>query len=215
MKRKRIKRGESPVFRDSEVNIEYHPIGRNGKVKVIARLAGEPIVVDAIEITKAKARREFVVQLYEAHPTIDGDAIDRELLKIAADLPGTTEEATTDLRSLSDAALAGMPGTVVKAAEAMLRAPDLMERVAADIGLLGVAGEEKLGKILYLVAVSRLLEKPLAARVHGPTASGKSHIANQAAPHPSGSRSACEPNVAQVAFLYEAGCVGPPFRCHR
>jgi hypothetical protein len=58
----------------------------------------------------------------------------------------------------------------------MLKDPDLVKRVRADVEGLGVAGEGDLSLTIYLVGVSRLLRRPAAAIVQGPTASGKSYL---------------------------------------
>lgn len=70
--------------------------------------------------------------------------------------------------------LAAMPEWAVTEAEAALADPELVRRVCDDVGRLGVAGERELAATLYLVGVSRLLPKPLAAIVQGPSSSGKS-----------------------------------------
>jgi len=62
------------------------------------------------------------------------------------------------------------------AAERLLAAPDLLDRVAAAIEALGFVGEERAKKLAYLVAVSRLLERPLSAILVAPLSSGKSEL---------------------------------------
>jgi hypothetical protein len=72
--------------------------------------------------------------------------------------------------------LAQTPADVRADAEALLRDPDLIGRITADIELQGVAGEKELTATLYLAFTSRKLRRPLAARVRGPSTSGKSHV---------------------------------------
>jgi hypothetical protein len=76
--------------------------------------------------------------------------------------------------------LAEMPADVKEEAGSFLRAPDLVDRIVADIAALGVAGEDRLTSTLYLIGTSRLLPEPLAGLVKGPTASGKSYIIEKA-----------------------------------
>src|SRR5262249_46475321 len=73
--------------------------------------------------------------------------------------------------------LAEMPTETREAAEDLLQAPNLTERICVYLEALGVAGENQLGLTLHLVGVSRLLDDPLSARIHGHTASGKSFVA--------------------------------------
>jgi hypothetical protein len=95
----------------------------------------------------------------------------------AAEAGGREEDVDQQAERL----LAEMPADVRAEAEAYLRDPDLIERVADDIAALGVAGEWKLTETLYLIGVSRLLKRPAAGRVKGPTSSGKSYVIDQVA----------------------------------
>jgi hypothetical protein len=74
-----------------------------------------------------------------------------------------------------------MPASVRAEADALLRDPDLIDRITDDIELQGVAGEKDLTATLYLVYTSRKLRRPLAARVRGPSTSGKSHVIDSVA----------------------------------
>src|SRR5262249_44991128 len=67
------------------------------------------------------------------------------------------------------------PPEVQQEAQDFLRQPKLLSLVANDIRSSGLAGERKLGKVLYLVCTSRKQSKPLAARIIGPSSSGKSY----------------------------------------
>jgi hypothetical protein len=69
-----------------------------------------------------------------------------------------------------------MPADVRRAAEEWLQQKDLLRAVNEDVRAAGVAGEEGLSRGLYVTGVSRLLPRPLSARIHGPSASGKSYI---------------------------------------
>ena len=62
------------------------------------------------------------------------------------------------------------------AALALLRAPDLAERIASDIAACGVVGESTNLTAAYLAAVSRKLEKPLAVLIQSSSAAGKSSL---------------------------------------
>ncbi len=74
---------------------------------------------------------------------------------------------------------ADMPKKVRKHSWKMLKAPNLLELIIKDIDALGVAGERKLILLLYLCGTSRLLAKPIAVLVQGPTSSGKSYVIEQ------------------------------------
>ena len=57
--------------------------------------------------------------------------------------------------------------------------PNLLERFARDFAALGVAGESRLGKVVYLAVTSRLLQKPVSVAVKGPSSGGKSYTVEQ------------------------------------
>jgi hypothetical protein len=54
--------------------------------------------------------------------------------------------------------------------------PDILERFATVLASSGVAGEEKITKLLYLAVTSRLLERPVSVALKGPSSGGKSHV---------------------------------------
>ncbi len=57
--------------------------------------------------------------------------------------------------------------------------PNLLDRFARDFAALGVAGEARLGKVVYLTVTSRLLQKPVSVAVKGPSSGGKSYTVEQ------------------------------------
>jgi hypothetical protein len=87
---------------------------------------------------------------------------------------GTTGDADPEAEGLQR--LTETPADIRAEATALLRDPDLIDRITADVELQGVAGEKELTANLYLVFTSRKLRRPLAARVRGPSTSGKSHV---------------------------------------
>ncbi len=163
------------------LEIDYVPCGRRESVTLTARLNGDPIVVESVNLNKSKSRAEFVAKVCKDRPGIDGAAVDAELLKIAAELASKNNGkpragATTESDPTAAERLAKMPESARREAEAMLRDINLMKRVIDDAAAMGVAGERELVATVYLVGVSRLLDKPLAAIVQGLSSSGKSYV---------------------------------------
>ena len=62
------------------------------------------------------------------------------------------------------------------AALALLREPNLLERVTADFERCGLVGEETNKQVAYLATVSRHLDSPLAVVVQSSSAAGKSSL---------------------------------------
>ena len=167
---------------DNGLTIGVAHSGRNGSATLTAKLAGEVVAVETLDLGKPKARAGFIDAVCNDRPGIDRKAVKAELLRLAADLLAKPK-APPDTSGVPDAAelLAKMPESVRTEARVLLDAPNLMERVVKDIGALGVAGEKKLAATVYLVGTSRLLLSPLAAIVQGPTSSGKSYVVEQVA----------------------------------
>jgi hypothetical protein len=57
--------------------------------------------------------------------------------------------------------------------------PRILDHFAADLRALGIVGEERLAKLIYLATTSRLLEKIISVAVKGPSAAGKSILADR------------------------------------
>jgi hypothetical protein len=57
--------------------------------------------------------------------------------------------------------------------------PDILNLVTTELVASGVAGEDRVGRVLYLVVTSRLLARPCSVAVKGPSAGGKSFIVEQ------------------------------------
>lgn len=61
------------------------------------------------------------------------------------------------------------------ACEHLALAPDILELFAADLRRCGVAGEDRMVKLLYLIVTSRMLERVVSAAVKGPSSGGKTY----------------------------------------
>ncbi|MDQ3692072.1 MAG: hypothetical protein M3464_00380 [Chloroflexota bacterium] len=65
------------------------------------------------------------------------------------------------------------------AARALLVDPDLLDRFGRAVRKRGYAGDIAQPKILFLVAITRRLERPTNVLVEGPSAAGKSYLVDQ------------------------------------
>jgi hypothetical protein len=134
--------------------------------------------VDSITLASAEDRRKFANAVHERVSAIEAQAVETELLRLAA------QDATRDPKAETkppapdtpETLLDAMPDHVKNEARRMLDSPDLLKMILADIQALGVAGEKTLAVAVYLVGVSRLLDHPLAMIVQGQSSSGKSYV---------------------------------------
>jgi hypothetical protein len=87
------------------------------------------------------------------------------------------------------ACLGAMPWTVVEAktsaeerSEAwekcgkLARAANILDEFAVELSRVGVVGERRAGKLIYLAVTSRLLGRPVSVAVKGPSSGGKSFV---------------------------------------
>ena len=129
--------------------------------------------VDTLDLYSAKARAAFVkqagIELGEAEEVLKHD-LGRVLLKLEA-----LQEAEIAQALAKDERPALGPAERAEAM-ALLKAPDLVERIAADFSACGVVGEETNILAGYLACVSRLLDRPLAVIIQSSSAAGKSSL---------------------------------------
>ena len=146
-------------------------------LKVTLRLSlSERLHVDTLDLYQARGRAAFVkaaaVELGVCESVIAGDlsalVLALEPVQDAAIRGALKPDAATPEPVLSSADEA--------AGLALLRDPDLVARIAADVDAIGVVGEGINAVIGYLAMTSRLLDKPLAVLIQSTSAAGKSTL---------------------------------------
>jgi hypothetical protein len=159
---------------DDVLTFEARPCGR-GKMTVTVRHRENVVYADDITPTSAKHREAFAKALRARVPVVGESLVETELLRIAA-APDPAPAADATPAGQTDDLLAAMPADVREEAATLLADAELIRRVVEDVEAQGVAGERELTATIYLVGVSRLLTRPLAAIVQGPSSSGKSYL---------------------------------------
>ncbi len=69
---------------ENGLTIEFAPSGRNGCGRLTAKIAGEVIHVENLNISKSKARLDFAAKVCDGRDGIDRQAVEAELLRLAA-----------------------------------------------------------------------------------------------------------------------------------
>jgi len=130
--------------------------------------------VDTLDLYAARARASYTtqaaVELGVAEPVIRAD-LGSVLLQLEALQDATIKQTLTPAPSVP-----ALTPEVEAAALALLRAPDLAERIVRDVAAIGVVGEDSNALVGYLAAVSRKLDKPLAVLIQSTSAAGKSTL---------------------------------------
>lgn len=76
---------------ENGLTIHAAPVGHNGTATLTAKLAGEVLAVESVNLTKPKQRAEFVGRLCDGREGIDAAAVESKLLKLAFDLTAKPE----------------------------------------------------------------------------------------------------------------------------
>ena len=156
------------------------------KVNVQARRKPEPgaaadstlgaYFVDTLDLYAARGRAAFVRQA-SVELGLSEDAMKRELGAVLLKLEALQDELITQARERVNAAkVPVLSADEETQALQLLQAPNLTERIVADLHALGVVGEDLNLLAAYLAAVSRKLDHPLAVLIQSSSAAGKSSL---------------------------------------
>jgi DNA primase catalytic core len=130
--------------------------------------------VDTLDLYAARARAAYVRQA-AIELGLPDDAIKRDMGQVLLQLETLQDGAIRD-HAQPKTKIAALSADDETAALALLRAPDLVARIVADMGACGVVGEANNLLAGYLAAVSRKLDAPLAILIQSSSAAGKSSL---------------------------------------
>jgi DNA primase len=105
----------------------------------------------------------------------EGDTIKRDLGRVLLKLETLQDQAVQEALMPKDA-VPSLDEAQHTAALALLKAPDLVERIVSDMDRCGIVGESTNLLVGYLAAVSRKLDQPLAILIQSTSAAGKSSL---------------------------------------
>jgi len=142
------------------------------KVNVMVAV-GDAFHVDTLDLYSAKARGHYIAQ---AAPEVGVDerVLKADLGRVLLALEGLQDE--TIAKALTVEPKPQMDEAQAQAAMALLKSPQLVERILADYAACGLVGEETNKLVGYLAAVSRKLDKPLGVVIQSSSAAGKTSL---------------------------------------
>ncbi|MFH1868998.1 MAG: toprim domain-containing protein [Candidatus Omnitrophota bacterium] len=129
--------------------------------------------IDRFDLYSAKQRKTFCNQA-SAKFEVTADTIEKDLLHIIGKIENQQAVLTNNIQK--EKVPPEMNAEEKDQALSLLNDLNLMDRIAFDLETIGLVGEETNKKIVLLVAISRLLEKPLSCIVISPSACGKSYL---------------------------------------
>jgi DNA primase len=151
-------------------NLSYEVL----KVNVLAS-RNEAFFVDTIDLYSAKHRAGYLnhaaIELQISEDVIKQD-LGRVLLKLEA-LQDEHIRKTLEPKAV-DAVAIEAPAR--EAALALLKSPDLLDRILADFDTIGIVGERVNKLVGFLAATSRKLDAPLAVVIQSSSAAGKTAL---------------------------------------
>jgi DNA primase catalytic core len=134
----------------------------------------EAIHVDSFDLYAAKARYSFIRQA-SIELGVSEAVIKKDLGRVLLKCESLQAEQIQRDQSLEGPEVE-LDDQTRNQALALLKAPDLLDRILADFETCGVVGEESNKLVGYLAAVSRKLDKPLAVIIQSSSAAGKSSL---------------------------------------
>jgi DNA primase len=135
---------------------------------------GETFYLDTLDLYRAKERAHFVAAASD-ETGLQPDILKRDLGKLLFALEELQERRLKeDLEPKADAV--DIPEDEREAALALLKSPNLFERILSDFTACGIVGEATNLLTGYLAAVSRKLDKPLAIIIQSTSAAGKTSL---------------------------------------
>ncbi len=135
--------------------------------------------VDSVDLYSARARAVFAMQAAAELGAGNTEALQRDIGRELGRVLLAVEQAIAD-REREAATPKQLVPTMTEAehvaAMTWLRAPNLLDRIAADFDACGLVGEATNTLTAYLACVSRLLANPLAVLVQSSSAAGKTSL---------------------------------------
>jgi DNA primase catalytic core len=131
--------------------------------------------VDTLDLYNARARAVFLTQA-SIELRAPEDTLKGELGRVLLKLEQLQDEAIQKALEPENPSHPDMTDSEREAALALLKAPDLLERILADFARCGMVGEATNTLTAYLAATSRKLDAPLGVVVQSSTAAGKTSL---------------------------------------
>jgi DNA primase len=144
------------------------------KVNLLAA-RGEAFYVDTLDLYSARQRASYIAQA-AIELQVTEDAIKADLGKVLMKLEALQEQNIRKALEPAAPVAVAIPEAEREAALDLLKSPNLIERILADLTACGLVGERMNKLVAYLAATSRKLDSPLAVLVQSSSAAGKSTL---------------------------------------
>ncbi len=136
---------------------------------------GDGFYVDTFDLYAARHRQAFLKQASD-ELSLKEDVLKKDLGKVLLKLEELQEKQINDTLKVNKDRGVMLSESERTAAMALLKDPNILDRILNDFEKCGIVGEETNKLVGYLAAVSRKLEEPLAVVIQSSSAAGKSSL---------------------------------------
>jgi len=162
-------------IRGLEKNLSYDVLKVNVLVsKPAFHGAGDSVHVDTLDLYQSRPRHSFITQA-AVELGVKDDVVKADLGKLVLQLEAMQEKRIQALHEPKTTTVTLSDDETTAALE-LLKSPDLLARIGQDFTRCGLVGEETNKLIVYLAALSRKLDAPLAVTIQSSSAAGKSSL---------------------------------------
>ncbi len=146
-----------------------------GTLKINIMVSRDDLVhLDAIDLVKSRSRASFV-KATAAELFVDADLIKRDIGQLLLKLEALQEQQIADAKS-PQRRVVELSEAERSEALSLLRDPNLLQRIVADMDACGMVGEATNKLTGYLAATSRKLRSPLAIIIQSSSSAGKTSL---------------------------------------
>ena len=164
------KTDDTALFQNGNVAYRVKGIDQAHLRIVLAAKAGAIQHIDHLDLYASRSRKMFSSAAAE-RLSLDATKIEEDLLALLELVEAIQKEQAAPVDQKPT-----MTAEEEKAALSFLQSPKLLDRIAADLELVGYVGEARTKKLAYLVGTSRRLPKPLSGIFRAQSGSGKSYL---------------------------------------
>jgi len=133
--------------------------------------------IDTLDLFNARHRKSFTHSVAD-ELKLEADIIKRDIGRILLKLEELQEEALRKLHEPEEEKAQVLTEEEQLEALELLRSPNLIKRIIADVRKSGLVGEDVNALVAYLAASSRKTDDPLAVIIQSSSSAGKSSVMN-------------------------------------
>jgi DNA primase catalytic core len=162
---------QSALFKNGTVDYRVKGLSSHGMRLVLTAKSEEKHHTDHFDLYASKSRSVFSNRCAEKFG-LEEKKIEEDLSALLEMLEKIKESEASPVVIAKPSMTEGEKADAL----ALLRSPDLLKRVTADLEIIGYVGEKRNKPLAYIIATSRRLPKPLSGIFRSQSGAGKSFL---------------------------------------